>query len=221
MLTEVAALPDLRKDVELDFNAEQTAFVWVFKRIGYREHVLYQPCQWFNGFEESFGHLPPVQDGDMLIHFSGLKAHKFGAVQRWLDRLERAPHELQIPLEKTNYQANVDAYWATLRDARDMVQQAEQFSDDNRMKQDYRTKQAYRKKQDFFHAQDKLRQTLYDKPDKSDFLSEVIDQVKTSIAAVENIAEGSKMMIPEVHGNTETPEKGVAAEEDPTRRLGP
>lgn len=94
MPTEVAALPDLRKDVRIGYNAEQTSFKWVFKQVGYREHVLYQPIEWFNGFEQSFGHLPLVQDGDMLIHFSGMKYLKFAAVQKWLDRLKRAPHEL-------------------------------------------------------------------------------------------------------------------------------
>ena len=220
MLTEVSALPDLRKDVEIDFNAEQTAFKWVFKRAGYREHVLYQPCQWFNGFEESFGHLPPVQDGDMLIHFGGLKTHKFGAVQRWLDRLERAPHELQISLENTNYQAEIDAYWAALRDARDMVQTAEHFSDDDRMKHDYQTKQAYRRKQDFFHALEKLRQIIYDEADKTSFVLDIINQVKSAIAAVEKLADGTKMMIAEVDGNTKTPGESAATEEDPSRHPG-
>ena len=168
MLTEVAALPDLRKDVRIGYNAEQTSFKWVFKRDGYREHVLYQPIEWFNGFEQSWGHLLPVQDGDMLIHFSGMKDLKFGAVQKWLDRLERAPRELHIPLENTSYQANVDAYWTRLRDARDMLQKAGGFN------------HTLHTSQEILTAQTELRQTIYDKADEPYTVVEAIANVKSA-----------------------------------------
>lgn len=180
MLTEVAALPDLRTDVEIDYNAEQTAFKWVFKRVGYREHVLYQPVEWFNGIEYSHNHLPRVQDGDMLIHFCGLKKHKFGAVQRWLDRLERAPHELQIPLENTSYQANIDAYWTRLMEARDLTQKLDRLHDGNDTAQ-------Y-----LLRAQARLQQIIYDEADKSSFFRAVINQVKSALAAAENPANSTK-----------------------------
>ena len=82
MLTEVSALPDLRPQVQLGYNAEQSAFQWVMSRAGYREHVIYQPIKWFNGFEQSFGKLPDVKEGDLLVHFSGLKDERFEAVKK-------------------------------------------------------------------------------------------------------------------------------------------
>lgn len=167
MLAEVAALPDLRTDVQIGYNAEQTSFKWVFRQVGYREHVLYQPIEWFNGFEQSFGHLPTVHDGDMLIHFSGMKDLKFGAVQKWLNRLERAPHELHVPLENTNYQANVDAYWTRLRNARDMLQKAEEFND------------TFYKSQEILTAQTELQQTIYDKADEPNTVVEAIGKVRS------------------------------------------
>ena len=176
MLTEVSALPDLRQDVQVGYNAEQTAFKWVFKRVGYREHVLYQPNKWFNGFEQSFGKLPPVKDGDMLVHFSGLKEDKFGAVQKWLDRLEDAPHELHVPLDKTRYEVNVDAYWSCMRNAKYTLQQAEHVSNSNNVTQEFRTAQA------------DLQQTLYDNADKPAMLIEGIEKVKSALSAFEDPA---------------------------------
>lgn len=174
MLAEVSALPDLRPDVQIGFNAEQSAFKWVFKQIGYREHVLYQPVEWFNGFEYSYDRLPPVQDGDMLIHFSGLKENKFGAVQKWLNRLERAPQELQIPLEDTNYQANIEAYWALLREARTTMQKAKDFTNGN-----------YATHQEMLTTLEELKQTIYDEADEPDFVIGAIGKVKSTLVAAE------------------------------------
>ena len=195
MLTEVAALPDLRKDVEIGYNAEQVAFKWVFLQAGYRQHVLYQPIEWFNGFEESHGHLPPVRDGDMLVHFSGLKEQKFGAVQKWLDRLERAPQELQIPLENTDYQVNVDTYWTRLRDARDVMRQAERFSGGNLTTRNLQRATAY------------LRQIVRDQADRSDRVLGATNQVRSALAAAESPADGRDVVIAAINGNVEFPEK--------------
>ncbi|CAF9918830.1 hypothetical protein IMSHALPRED_004429 [Imshaugia aleurites] len=196
MLTEVAALPDLRKDVPIGDNAEQVAFRWVFVQVGYRERVLYQPVEWFNSFEDSHGHLPPVQDGEMLVHFSGLKKHKFGAERKWLDRLERAPHELQIPLENTNYQVNIDAYWTRLRDARDTMQEAEQFRNGNYTTRNIRLAKA------------KLQQIVYDEANNSSLVLEAINQVKSALATAEfNPADGRDMPIAATNANIEFPAK--------------
>lgn len=196
MLTEVSALPDLRTDVELGFNAEQAAFKWVFKRAGYREHVLYQPIQWFNGFEESFGQLPPVQDGDMLVHFSSLKQRKFGAVQKWLDRLERAPQELQVPLENTSYPANVDTYWTRLRDARKILENAEDFvSSGNNTTPELLLTRA------------QLRQTIYNGADKSNFVQWATHRVRGALAEAENPAGSTDMSIADDYGYQKTSEE--------------
>lgn len=202
MLTEVAALPDLRTDVLIGYNAEQSAFKWVVKRVGYREHVLYQPVQWFNSFEESFGHLPPVQDGDMLIHFSGLKSNKFGAIQKWLDRLERAPQDLQIPLVNTSYQANVDAYWTRLRDVRDMMERAETFIRDGN-----------KPTQELLLARVQLQQTVYNEADKSSFVLWAIDRVTAALAAVESQLDATNA---EGNENIKMTRKSVAEDKEPS-----
>lgn len=196
MLTEVAALPDLRADVQLGFNAEQAAFKWVFKRAGYREHVLYQPIEWFNGFEQSFGQLPPVQDGDMLVHFSSLKQHKFGAVQKWLDRLERAPQELHIPLENTSYPANVDAYWNRLRDAKNVLEIAEDFISNGS-----------NTTPELLLTRAQLRQTIYNGADKSNLVLWATHRVRGALAEAENPAGSTDLSIADDYGYYKTSEE--------------
>lgn len=177
MLTEVAALPDLRSDVEVGYNAEQAAFQWTLKRAGYREHVIYQPVQWYNGFERSYDHLPQVRDGDMLVHFSGMKNDRFGPAKRWLDRLEHAPHELQIQLDNTKYQANIDAYWSKIREARIMIQTVDQLSDGSAATQE------------LLIAQAELQQVVLNKADKPALLTGAKHKVKSALAATKNTAK--------------------------------
>ena len=178
LLTEVSALPDLQPDVPLGYNAEQAAFKWVLRKTGYPEHVLYQPIEWFNGFEDSHGILPPVQDGDMLVHFAGLKDKKPEAMQKWLDRLDSAPYELQIPLEKTDYPANVDAYWMRLRDARIMMQKAYDWMDGNHTDGHHTT-------QTLLTAQKKLEQAILDEADNPSFILGATDLLESALVAAQ------------------------------------
>ena len=131
----------------------------------------------------------------MLVHFSGLKKHKFKAERKWLERLERAPHELQVPLENTNYQVNVDAYWTRLRDARDTMQEAEQFRNGNYTTRNLRLAKA------------KLQQIVYDEANNSSLVLEAINQVKSALATAENPADGRDMPIAATNANIEFPEK--------------
>ena len=198
MLTEVAALPDLRADLELGFNAEQTAFKWVFKRVGYREHVLYQPIEWFNGFEESNGKLPPVQDGDMLVHFGGLKQQKHEAVPKWLDRLERAPQELQMPLENTSYPDKIDAYWARLRDARNVLESAEDF-----------IRHGTNTTPELLLTRAQLRQTMYNAADKSNTVLWATHRARGALTEAEGPAGGRRLSIEDDYGYQETTEESA------------
>lgn len=196
MLTEVAALPDLRTDVQLGYNAEQAAFKWVLKRAGYREHVLYQPIEWFNGFEQSYGLLPPVQDGDLLVHFSSLKQHKFGAVQKWLDRLEHAPQELQVPLENTSYPANVETYWSQLRDARNMLDNAEVFISSGK-----------NTTPELLLTRAQLRQAICNGADKSELILWATHRVRGALAEAENPAGRTGVSIADDYGYQKTSEE--------------
>ena len=132
MLRDVAALPSLRKDVELGSNAEQDAMKWVFNQKENTDHVMYQPLDWYNGYEYTHD-TPVVKPGDLLIHFAGYGAGKFPAMGKWLDRLETEEglSELHIPLNQTNYPLKIKKFWSRLRSARGLLQESGQLANEN------------------------------------------------------------------------------------------
>ena len=126
MLTDVLALPSLRQDVNLGYNTEQTAMVWVFNQAGRYEHIIYQPRPWFNGYEKA-SDAPTVQDGDILIHFAGYGEAKAPAMGKWLDKLDSLDkHHLQVPFENTTYPSQIREYWSRLRSAQEVLGKVEE-----------------------------------------------------------------------------------------------
>lgn len=124
MLTQVYALKQIRTDVNLGNNADQDAMIWIMERPGYREHVIYQPIEWFQGYQDPRGHFRDVQPGDLLIHFPGWKDKRFEYMDRYLEKLRSHKSEWHIPLHDTSYPASVDAYWSRLREAHTAFQKA-------------------------------------------------------------------------------------------------
>ena len=132
MLRDVAALPSLRKDVELGSNAEQDAMKWIFNQKENIDHVMYQPLDWYNGYEYTHD-TPVVKPGDLLVHFAGYGAGKFPAMGKWLDRLETEEglSELHIPLNQTDYPLKIKKFWSRLRSARGLLQESGQLAKEN------------------------------------------------------------------------------------------
>ena len=67
LLTQIYALKQLRTDVDLGNNADQDAMIWVMDRPGYREHVTYQPIEWFQGYQDPRGHFRDVRVVGVLV----------------------------------------------------------------------------------------------------------------------------------------------------------
>ena len=132
MLRDVAALPSLRKDVKLDSNAEQDAMQWVFNQKENFDHVMYQPLDWYNGYEYTHD-TPVVKPGDLLVHFAGYGAGKFPAMGKWLDLLETEEglSELHVPLNQTDYPLKIKKFWSRLRSARGLLRESGQLANEN------------------------------------------------------------------------------------------
>ena len=126
-LSQVYALQNIRTDISFGNNADQDAMIWIIDRPGYREHMLYQPIEWFQGYQDSQGHFRSVQPGDLLVHFPGLKDKRFEYMDQYMDKLRSNQSEWHVRLQDTSYPANVDAYWSRLRDARAALQKADGF----------------------------------------------------------------------------------------------
>lgn len=136
-LTEASALPLLRPEVELGSQApnyEQDAMVWVLNKEGYREHVVYQPREWYNPFEEGEHHELEHQKGDMLIHFAGM-GKKHAAMGRWLDKVDQSPEELHIPVSNLTLKADIAHFWTRLTNAKVLLDKAWNLQSSDRIKQ--------------------------------------------------------------------------------------
>lgn len=123
-LTQATALPLLRPDVPLGVpapNMEQDAMKWVLDQEGYKEHAIYQPRSWYNGFAEGLG--PDgnmgleIKPGDLLVHFAG-SGGKSARMGHWLDILDNEPEKVNIPLANLTLHNDVKDFWAYLRTAR-------------------------------------------------------------------------------------------------------
>ena len=125
LLTQVYALKQIRPDITFGQNADQDAMIWVMDRPGYREHVIYQPIEWFQGYQDPRGQFRDVQPGDLLIHFPGWRDKRFKYMDEYLEKLRTNKSEWHIQLYDTSYPTNVDAYWSRLRDARGALQKAD------------------------------------------------------------------------------------------------
>ena len=124
LLTQVYALKHIRTDIEFGNNADQDALIWVMDRPGYREHVIYQPIEWFQGYQDPRGHFRDVQPGDLLVHFPGWRDKRHKYMDEYLDKLRSNKSDWHIQLQETIYPASVDAYWSRLGDARAALQKA-------------------------------------------------------------------------------------------------
>ena len=126
--TETSALPLSSPDVDLGYNKDQTAMRLILDKPMYRQHFLYQPISWYNGFHDSEGRLPHVVPGDLLVHFAGMKWRGKGrleaGIQLWLDRIDREPATWAQELDNTTLSSDIAAFWSRTGEARQISQQA-------------------------------------------------------------------------------------------------
>ena len=125
-LTQATAIPLLRPDIPIGVpypNYEQDAMKWVLDQQGYREHTVYQPRLWYNGFSSGEGGVLEVKTGDLLIHFPGV-ASKYTEMGHWLDIVENEPEKVKIPLANLTLHDNVKDFWATLKTAKEALKSA-------------------------------------------------------------------------------------------------
>lgn len=125
MLTQVYALKQILTDITFGDNADQDAMIWIMDRPGYREHVIYEPIEWFQGYQNPRGHFRDVQPGDLLVHFPGWKDKRFKYMDQYLDKLRTEKRAWHIQWQDTSYPSGVNAYWSRLRDAHAALQTAD------------------------------------------------------------------------------------------------
>jgi hypothetical protein len=95
----------------------------------FRGATLFQPRIWYNTYEFKHGYEGKM--GRMLVHFPGLEEDRWDHMQKWLEIVE-GPHaaEWQLPLGDTEYPAEINRFWAELREGRKAMRSAEWFIGD-------------------------------------------------------------------------------------------
>lgn len=110
------AIPLLKPEVDLKYNAVANAMKHVFTKAEYRDHVLYQPRRWYNDFRSD--ERPEAESGSLLVHFDGTLDENSKAIEPWLDAIEQSPSSWQVPVEDTSFPKEVEKYWRNMRMAK-------------------------------------------------------------------------------------------------------
>jgi hypothetical protein len=135
ILTKSIAFPMYRPDVDLGFHPDQSVMEAVLNETEFRSGVIYQPRNWINTYEFVNGY--EGKKGDMLVHFPGMEDQRWKHMADWLDVVETQPQQWAVDLAETDYPTKVSEYWAELRRARSMLQQAKLKIDGVEMQDQY------------------------------------------------------------------------------------
>lgn len=127
ILSDAYSLPRLRPDIDLSDNTEQNALKYLFSQDQHKKHILYQPQRWYNGIKGNEERAETeINEGDMLIHFAGVnhdfqKDMKRELISQWVEKIDQQPDKWQVPLQNTKYPREIEAFWKTYKEGKDML----------------------------------------------------------------------------------------------------
>lgn len=126
-LTQVATFPQSTPDVKTSEDVDIDAMWSVLDQPENRDHVIYQPRSWYNGFDLGDRGRSEIYEGDMLVHLKGVdgEQRKEAAVQWWLSKIKQ---NLHLPLEVSGYQEKVQVFWEVQRTAKELLQESQKRS---------------------------------------------------------------------------------------------
>ena len=126
ILSDAYALPRLRPDIDIAGNIEQNALKYLFGLEDHKKHILYQPQHWYNGVKGIPRAETEINEGDMLVHFAGTnhdnqEEMKYELTSEWIVKLDQQPDRWQVPLLKTKYPRELEAFWKSYKEAKDIL----------------------------------------------------------------------------------------------------
>ena len=124
LLTDVAAIPRLRPDLELYGQPDQNAMKYMFKQPERRDTVVYQPKHWYNAYHSGKDNATEIREGqgELLVHFAGFYGNRTAAMEEWFDKIEAEPDKHAIPIEQTHIKQEIDEFWSKLREGKVLLQ---------------------------------------------------------------------------------------------------
>lgn len=96
----------------------------ILRSDAYRDHVLYQPRKWYNSYQISTD-VSEAHPGDLLVHFHGMGGDKWGAMASTIAQTADLKRDWALPLEQTSYTKDVEDYWRRIREAKQLLYQAQ------------------------------------------------------------------------------------------------
>lgn len=124
MLLEVLSMPSDTPGLQESGRKDRFALSEVIRGASYRDNVFYQPRNWYNAYAFS-ANTSEYRHGDMQLHFHGLGGDKWSGLSNTLNLLSSTPADFSVPLRKTTYRAEIDAYWERMQMARRVLKKAE------------------------------------------------------------------------------------------------
>ena len=129
-LNDAVAIPRLRPEVDVPYR-DQDALGWVLRQPNNKRHRIYQPRHWWNQYPEFYSYMgEKVMKGTVQLHFPGMADQRPDSMGYFLDKIEAHSPEVSVPFDNTSYPAEIDAYWARLRSASDMLRQADDYKNE-------------------------------------------------------------------------------------------
>ena len=128
-MVKTIAYPLFQPEVDLGRNADQEVMARLASEKDFRSHTLYQPRAWYNAYQlkQQFGY--EGSPGSLLVHFPGLEEERLSAMEKWLYVVEGPQAtEWTIPLNQTEYPAQISDFWNEVRKAKETMYSAEGFT---------------------------------------------------------------------------------------------
>ena len=126
ILSDAYSLRRLRPEIEISGNIEQNALKYLLGQDEHKKHILYQPQLWYNGLKGNSRAETEINEGDMLVHFAGInhdneEEMKSELMSQWFAKIEQHPERWQVPLEKTKYPREIEAFWRMYKQGKEML----------------------------------------------------------------------------------------------------
>lgn len=106
----------------------QRAFSSVLRSDLFRDNVLYQPRNWYNTYPDYTSNMG--KEGYLLTNFKVLGGEKWNGMAETLASLASSEKEYSVPLDRTPYEARIQAFWERIREARALLPYAQPKMED-------------------------------------------------------------------------------------------
>ncbi|KAL4872536.1 hypothetical protein BDV12DRAFT_193254 [Aspergillus spectabilis] len=171
MLIEALGYPVYNPKVDLGVQVDQSAMEKVLTQSTYKEGLTYLPRTWINTYE--WAHDYEGTKGNFQVHFPGLGEQRSAHMSKWLDIVERTPEEWEVPVRRTWYLSETEAFWERIRTARKIAVEYEKKKAANKGPSPMSSTD-----KDLEAAVNELKKVLYEEPYEAELLQQRIDDWK-------------------------------------------